>query len=93
MACYNIRLKNREDFIELIRSRDPEMVISMVNCVLRAIESKKKKVDIIQVKFDTGEGMMISASQEDYKNLLEKCKEDLIELEEFELCAEIQKAL
>lgn len=93
MACYNIRLKNREDFIELIRSRDPEMVISMVNCVLSAIKSKKKKVDIIQVKFDTGEGMMISASQEDYKNLLEKCKEDLIELEEFELCAEIQKAL
>jgi hypothetical protein len=93
MACYSVSVKNRSEFLQLIRSRDPEMLIEMANCVLYAIDRDQKEVDILLVKFQTGEGMVISAIESNYKTFLNKCKEDLILIEEYEICAKIQKAL
>ncbi len=65
----------------------------MVKCVLSAAKRGKDKIDIFEITFRTMEELTFSIEKSQYKEMLKNCMDDLIKIEEYELCAEIQKIL
>jgi len=65
----------------------------MVKCVLSAAKRGKDKIDIFEITFRTMEELTFSIEKSQYKEMLKNCMDDLIKMEEYELCAEIQKIL
>ena len=66
----------------------------MAKCVLSAYKRSKDKIDIFDITFKTlSEGLIFSIDKSQYKELLSNCMDDLIKMEEYEMCAEIKKIL
>lgn len=93
MACHYIYLKNQTEFLSLMKGRDIDLVMKMVKCVLSASKRNKDKIDIFDISFKDMSSMVFSIDKSQYKELLKNCLDDLIKIEEYELCAEIQKEL
>lgn len=93
MACHCLYLKDAKEFYSLLRNRDPETVIKMVKCVLSAAKRNKDNIDIFDITFKNLDNLVFSIERSQYNELLENCLNDLIALEEYELCAEIKKQL
>ena len=93
MACHYLYLKNQREFFELMKQRDPEIIMKMVKCVLSAAKRDKDKIDIFDISFKDMSSMVFSIDKSQYKELLKNCLDDLIKIEEYEMCAEIQKQL
>ncbi len=93
MACHYLYLKNQREFFELMKNRDSELIMKMVKCVLSAAKRNKDKIDIFDISFKDMSGMVFTIDKKQYKELLKNCLEDLVKIEEYELCAEIKKEL
>lgn len=93
MACHCLYLKDAKEFYSLLRNRDPETVMKMVKCVLSAAKRNKDNIDIFDITFKNLDNLVFSIERSQYNELLENCLNDLIALEEYELCAEIKKQL
>jgi len=93
MACHTLFLKNQLEFFSMLRNREPDLVIKMVKCVLNAIKRKRDKVDIFDITFKDTSELVFTLEKSQYHDLLKNCLEDLIELEEYEICAEMKKQL
>lgn len=93
MACHTLFLKNQIEFFSMLRNREHDLVLKMVKCVLNAIKRKRDKVDIFDITFKDTSELVFSLEKVQYHDLLKNCLDDLIEMEEYELCAEIKKAL
>ena len=65
----------------------------MVKCVLSAAKRGKDKIDIFEITFKTMDELTFSIEKSQYKEMLKNCMDDLIKMEEYELCAEIQKII
>ena len=65
----------------------------MVKCVLSAAKRNKDNIDIFDITFKNLDNLVFSIERSQYNELLENCLNDLIALEEYELCAEIKKQL
>ena len=76
-----------------MKGRDIDLVMKMVKCVLSASRRNKDKIDIFDISFKDMSSMVFSIDKSQYKELLKNCLDDLIKIEEYELCAEIQKEL
>ena len=76
-----------------MKDRDPELVMKMVKCVLSACKRNKDKIDIFDISFKDTSSMIFTIDRIQYKDLLTKCLDDMIEIEEFELCAEMKKQI
>jgi hypothetical protein len=63
----------------------------MVKCVLSAAKRNKKTIDIFDITFKNTDGLIFTIDKSQYTELLSNCLNDLIALEEYELCAEIKK--
>jgi hypothetical protein len=63
----------------------------MVKCVLSAAKRNKKTIDIFDITFKSTDGLIFTIDKSQYTELLSNCLNDLIALEEYELCAEIKK--
>jgi hypothetical protein len=61
--------------------------------VLSAAKRGKDKIDIFEITFRTMEELTFSIEKSQYKEMLKNCMDDLIKMEEYELCAEIQKII
>jgi hypothetical protein len=61
--------------------------------VLSAAKRGKDKIDIFEITFKTMDELTFSIEKSQYKEMLKNCMDDLIKMEEYELCAEIQKIL
>jgi hypothetical protein len=61
--------------------------------VLSAAKRGKDKIDIFEITFKTMEELIFSIEKSQYKEMLKNCMDDLIKMEEYELCAEIQKII
>jgi len=65
--------------------------MKMVKCVLSAAKRNKKTIDIFDITFKNTDGLIFTIDKSQYTELLSNCLNDLIALEEYELCAEIKK--
>jgi hypothetical protein len=93
MACHYLYLKNSAEFYSLLKQREPELIMKMVKCVLSAAKRNKATIDVFDVTFKNMESLVFTIDKTQYKELLSNCLEDLIKVEEYELCAEIKKEL
>ena len=76
-----------------MKGRDIDIVMKMVKCVLSASKRNKEKIDIFDITFKNLDSMIFTIEKSQYKDLLKNCLDDLIKVEEYELCAEIKKEL
>jgi hypothetical protein len=76
-----------------MRNRDVDIILKMAKCVLSAFKRGKDQIDIFDITFKNLDQLTFTIEKSQYKELLSNCMKDLIELEEYELCAEIKKIL
>ena len=65
--------------------------MKMVKCVLSAAKRNKPTIDIFDITFKNTDGLIFTIDKSQYTELLSNCLNDLVALEEYELCAEIKK--
>ena len=93
MACHYLTMKNSDEFYLKLKGRDTELILKMVKCVLSAFKRDKDMIDIFDITFKSMDQLTFSIDKSQYKELLGNCMNDLIAMEEYELCAEIKKIL
>jgi len=93
MACWVLHLKDSLEFYSLLKARDPEMILKMVKCVLSAYKRNKDNIDIFDITFKSMDELTFTIEKSQYTDLLGNCLDDLIAMEEYELCAEVKKIL
>jgi hypothetical protein len=93
MACWVLHLKDSREFYSLLKSRDHEMILKMVKCVLSAYKRNKDSIDIFDITFKNMDELTFTIEKSQYTDLLGNCLDDLIAMEEYELCAEVKKIL
>ena len=76
-----------------MKDRDSDLILKMVKCVLSAYKRNKDGIDIFDITFKDMSGLVFNIEKSQYKELLSNCLDDLIKIEEYELCAEIKKIL
>jgi hypothetical protein len=86
-------LKDQREFLQLMKERDSELILKMVKCVLSAYKRNKDGIDIFDITFKDMSGMIFNIEKSQYTELLSNCLDDLIKVEEYELCAEVKKIL
>ncbi len=86
-------MKNADEFYMRLKSRDVDIVLKMVKCVLSAYKRDKDQIDIFDITFKNMDQLTFSIDKSQYKELLGNCMNDLIAMEEYEMCAEIKKIL
>jgi hypothetical protein len=69
------------------------MILKMVKCVLSAYKRNKDSIDIFDITFKNLDGLVFNIEKSQYTDLLSNCLNDLIAMEEYELCAEVKKIL
>jgi len=93
MACHCLYLNNSREFFALLKQRDPDIILKMVKCVLSAAKRGKDQIDIFDITFKNMESLAFGIDKTQYREMLSNCMNDLIAMEEYELCAEIKKLL
>ena len=91
MACHTIYMKDEREFFLKMKDRDPEIIYKMVKCVLSAYKRKINKLNIFEVVFKDTSYMVFAMEKKEFKNFLNNCIDDMINIEEYEICAEIKK--
>ena len=93
MACHCLHLKNASEFYTLLKQRDPDLIKKMVKCVMSAYKRNKADIDIFDITFKDMSELTFNIERSQYSELLSNCLKDMIEIEEYELCAEIKKVI
>ena len=93
MACHCLTLKDQREFFQLMKERDSDLILKMVKCVLSAYKRNKDGIDIFDITFKDMSGMVFNIEKSQYTDLLSNCLNDLIAIEEYELCADVKKIL
>ena len=93
MACHCLTLKDQREFFQLMKERDSDLILKMVKCVLSAYKRDKDGIDIFDITFKNMDGLIFNIEKSQYTELLGNCLNDLIAMEEYELCAEVKKVL
>ena len=93
MACHCLTLKDQREFFRLMKERDSDLILKMVKCVLSAYKRDKENINIFDITFKDTSGMVFNIEKSQYTDLLFNCLNDLIAMEEYELCAEVKKIL
>jgi len=91
MACHTIYMKDEKEFFLRMKDRDPEIIYKMVKCVLSAYKRKINKLNIFEVVFKDTSYMVFAMERKEFKNFLNNCLQDMVDIEEYEICAEIKK--
>jgi hypothetical protein len=76
-----------------MKERNIDLIMKMVKCVLSASKRNKAKIDIFDISFKDMSAMVFTIERSQYKELLTNCLDDLIKVEEYELCNEIKKQI
>jgi 7,8-dihydro-6-hydroxymethylpterin-pyrophosphokinase len=84
-------MKDEKEFFLRMKDRDPEIILKMVKCVLSAHKRKIKQLNIFEVIFKDSSYMTFAMDKKEFKNFLNNCLQDMINIEEYEICAEIKK--
>jgi hypothetical protein len=86
-------MKDEKEFFSRMKDRDPEIILKMVKCVLSASKRKRPFINIFDITFKDSTSMSFSITKDEYKNCLKNCLQDMINIEEYELCSEISKII
>jgi hypothetical protein len=86
-------LKDQREFFQMMKDRNSDLILKMVKCVLSAYKRNKDGIEIFDITFKDKSGMIFNIEKSQYTELLSNCLNDLIALEEYELCAEVKKIL
>jgi hypothetical protein len=76
-----------------MKERDSDLILKMVKCVLSAYKRDKDGIEIFDITFKDTSGMIFNIEKSQYKELLGNCLDDLIKIEEYELCAEVKRII
>ena len=76
-----------------MKDRDSNLILKMVKCVLSAYKRDKDGIEIFDITFKDTSGMVFNIEKSQYTELLSNCLNDLIAIEEYELCAEVKKII
>ena len=93
MACHYLTFDTSEEFFKSLKQRDSDLILKMVKCVLSAEKRKKESIDIFEMTFKNLDSLTFTVNKDQYLELLGNCLEDLVKIEEYEVCAEIVKVL
>jgi hypothetical protein len=93
MACHTIFMKDQKEFFLRMKERDPEIILKMVKCVLSAHKRKVNKLNIFEIVFKDTTYMIFAMEKSEFKNFLGNCLQDMINIEEYEICAQIKKII
>jgi hypothetical protein len=93
MADYIIHKQDEDDFFRSLAERNFEIIEKMINSIIKATNSKKKKVDVFNVIFFDGSSLLFSIKKENYKECLENCIVDFEQQEQYEKCSEIKEII
>ena len=91
MACHYLNMKNSNEFYSKLKNRDSDLILKMAKCILSAYKRGKDQIDIFEITFKNTDQLIFGVGKSQYKEVLNNCINDLAELEEYELCAEIKK--
>ena len=91
MACHYLNMKNSNEFYSKLKNRDSDLILKMAKCILSAYNRGKDQIDIFEITFKNTDQLIFGVGKSQYKEVLNNCINDLAELEEYELCAEIKK--
>jgi hypothetical protein len=53
-------LKDQREFFDLLKNRDPDMILKMVKCVLEAWVQYKDNTDIFDITFKDMDGLIFN---------------------------------
>ena len=76
----------------LVHTNDQEVVYEILRGIFYGIASGHEIVELFIIKTSCGD-QSFSISRNQWGKALEKCMESMIEIEDYETCVEIQKAL
>ena len=91
MACHTIYMKDEKEFFSKMKERDSDIIYKMVKCILSAYKRKLAKINVFEVIFKDTSYMLFAMQKSEYKNFLNNCLQDMINIEEYEICAQIKK--
>ena len=84
-------MDNHKEFLTKIQQRDPELVLKMVKCVISAHKRKRPSITIFDVTFKDTSSLSFQMQKKEYTEFLLSCMQDMINIEEYEICSEIKK--
>ena len=89
-----ITVNNSEEFEELIMNQDLDTSKALVETVLKNLTGKKRHIHALSVNvLEDSSVYNITIDRKDFPSVLEKNLPPLERFEEYEMCAEIMKAL
>lgn len=84
--------KNYSSSEALLSTQDPEIVYEIIRGVIYGIEKNKDSVDLFEI--ESGNDIQIfSIPKNKWKKALEKGLSQMIEMEDYETCSVIKKAM
>ena len=93
MAAHVVTFKNMQEFFQKMKDRDSDMIRKMAKTVIHAVNTNRKKIDVFQVIFSTTGEYIFTLDSDQYLNCLRNCMDDMIRIEEYELCSQIRDIL
>jgi len=76
----------------IMEVKDPEMIYEIIKGIFYGIAKGLEEVDLFEVQVGD-ENKVFSVSRDQWEKALNKCLEGMIEIEDYETCSEIKKAL
>ena len=93
MACHSIFINSEKEFFIKLKERDPELLLKMVKCVISAHKRKRPSITIFDVTFKDMSSLFFKMEKQEYKDFLSNCLQDMINIEEYEICVDIKKII
>lgn len=76
----------------LLTTQDPEIVYEIINGIFYGMERNKKSVDLFEIQ-TSNDIQVFSIPRTKWKKALEKSLSKMIEIEDYEMCSSIKKAI
>ena len=89
-----IKVKNTEEFEELIKNKDLRISKAIVSGILENLVGKKKNIYVLEIFLKDEDSIVdITVHRDDFVETLEENLKTFIHHEEYEACSGIKKAL
>ena len=91
---YSVNVKTREEFEELIYGKDLNISKSIVDSILKNLNTTKRHVHVLEVIIENEDKVIdLTVDRKDFIDTLEKNLEIHVYHEEYERCVEIQNTI
>ena len=91
---YSVNVKTREEFEELIYGKDLNISKSIVDSILKNLNTTKRHVHVLEIIIENEDKVIdLTVDRKDFIDTLEKNLEIHVYHEEYERCVEIQNTI